>query len=182
MKVETVEILNNFDSQQISKTLLNQYESEQYRLSFLWHGFFVFVLGCIAPIFIPLYANPRGGLSAHTLGLMLGIFLICIGLTIPYAQFTKRRAELAFWFFVVSAYSGYTIQVFAAIFGLTQSFVVTARGYTGGLFWMEIAATIGLRLISLFTLAGCFLVLYSLRQAQINSKSISSPPSTTKVQ
>ncbi|MBW4491194.1 MAG: hypothetical protein KME12_25840 [Trichocoleus desertorum ATA4-8-CV12] len=41
---------------------------------FLWHGFFLFFVGCIIPLFIPLYSNPRAGLAAHTIGLTLGLF------------------------------------------------------------------------------------------------------------
>jgi hydroxylaminobenzene mutase len=180
MKVETFESPYQLNSQQIAVPLLDKHQSEEYRRRCLWHGFFVFVLGCLAPIFIPVYTNPRGGLSAHTLGMMLGIFLICVGLTIPHAQLSKRRAEVTFWLFVVSAYTGYTIQVFAAAFGLTQSFVVTARGYSGGPFWMEIAATLGLRMISVFTLVGCFNILLGLRRPKVDTSSASSSLSTTK--
>lgn len=181
MKLET-ERTYDFKPQQIAAPLLNEPQIEEYKRRYLWHGFFVFVLGCIAPIFIPVYTNPRGGLAAHTLGVLIGIFLMCVGLTMPHIQLTKRWAELSFWLFVVSAYSGLTIQVFAAVFGLTQSFSVTARGYSGGPLWMEITATVGLRVISLFTLLGCFIILFALRRAKADSSLASSPPSTTSVQ
>ena len=169
MQIDTSEQTINFNSSPTAPNLLSQNQSEEYRRRFLWHGFSLFALGCIAPLFIPFYANPRGGLSAHTLGVMLGLLLMAVGMAIPYARVTQLRAKLTFWFFVASAYTGLTIQVFAAIFGLTQSFVVTAKGYPGGPFWMEILATVGLRAVSVFILLGAFMMMFSLSQAKGNT-------------
>lgn len=169
MQIDTSAQTSNFNSSPTVPNLLSQNQSEEYRRRFLWHGFSLFVLGCIAPLFIPFYANPRGGLSAHTLGVTTGLLLMAVGMAIPYASMTQLRAKLTFWFFVPSAYTGLTIQVFAAIFGLTQSFVVTAKGYPGGQFWMEILATVGLRSISVFTLLGAFMMMFSLSQAKGNT-------------
>jgi len=168
MQINILDKTSNFNSSSKTSNLLSQNQNEEYRRKFLWHGFGVFSLGCIAPIFIPFYTNPRGGLSAHSLGVMLGLLLMAVGLAIPYAVVTQLRGKLIYWFFVASAYTGLTIQVFAAIFGLTQSFVVTAKGYPGGVFWMEILATVGLRVISVLILLGAFMMMFGLSKAKGN--------------
>ena len=169
MQVNTFDQTNNPNPSSTTPNLLSQFQIEEYRRRFLWHGFSIFSLGCIAPLFIPFYTNPRGGLSAHTLGVMLGLLTMAVGMAIPYGCFTQLRTKLLFWFFVPSAYTGLTIQVFAAIFGLTQSFVVTAKGYPGGVFWMEILATIGLRTVSVFILLGAFIMMHGLNKAKGNT-------------
>lgn len=168
MQVNISDQNKNLDSSSPTPNFLSQFQSEEYRRRFLWHGFSVFSLGCIAPLFIPFYTNPRGGLSAHTLGIMSGLLDIAVGMAIPYGCFTQLRAKLLFWFFVPCGYTGLTIQVFAAIFGLTQSFVVTAEGYPGGMFWMEILATVGLRVISVLILCGAFIMMSGLSKAKVH--------------
>ncbi len=171
MQVNISDQTNNLNSSSPTPNLLSQFQSGEYRRRFLWHGFSVFALGCIAPLFIPFYTNPRGGLSAHTLGIMSGLLSMAVGMAIPYGCFTQLRAKLLFWFFVPSSYAGLIIQVFAAIFGLTQSFTVTAKGYPGGVLWMEILATVGLRTVSVFILLGAFIMMSGLSKAKGNTSS-----------
>lgn len=180
MTFQTFEKLDDRHSQKIAAPILNRDWQQDYIHKFLWQGFFVFILGCVAPMFMSMYINPRAGLAAHSLGLMMGTFIICAGLAIPYTQLSKRLAELTFWLFMVSAYTGLTIQVLAASFGLTQSFPITAKGYSGGPLWMELSATVASRVISVLTLLGCFIFLYGLRKAKVDSSSASSLPSTIK--
>lgn len=162
---------NNLNSSSPTPNLLSEFESGEYRRRFLWHGFSVFSLGCIAPLFIPFYTNPRGGLSAHTLGVMSGLLSMAVGMAIPYGCFTQLRAKLLFWFFVPSSYAGLIIQVSAAIFGLTQSFTVTGKGYPGGVLWMETLATIGLRVVSVLILSGALIMMSGLSKAKGNTYS-----------
>jgi hypothetical protein len=176
-EIMTVKILKNPDdrySQKIATPILDRDWQQEYIHKFLWQGFFTFVLGCVIPIFMSLYINPRAGLAGHSLGVMMGIFIICAGLAIPHTQLSKRLVGLTFWLFVVSGYTGLTIQVLAALFGLTQSFPITGKGYLGGPLWMEIFATVASRLISLLTLLGCFIFLYGLRKIKVDSSSASS--------
>lgn len=112
MQMDKLEQTSSLNSSPTQINVLSQSQSGDYRRRFLWHGFSVFALGCIAPLFIPFYTNPRGGLSAHTLGIMLGLLLMAVGMTIPYARLTQLRAKLAFWFFVASAYTGLMKKVF----------------------------------------------------------------------
>lgn len=170
MKVETVEILNDFDSQQISKTLLNQYEIEEYRRSFLWHGFFLFFLGCIIPLFIPLYTNPRAGLAAHTIGLSLGTFLICVGLALPYIQLSKLLAKVTFWFLLLSSYVGLGSQVLGAAIGLTKTLLITAKGFPQGPLWIETSVEIAVKVITSFVFFACIIILFGLRRVKVEQR------------
>lgn len=165
MKTESIE-----NTYYLPQTSLTRDQVQEYRRTYLWHGFFLFVLGCVIPMFIDLYTNPRAALSAHTLGILMGTFLICVGLAFPYIEFSaKWLADWAFWLLVVSSYSGITIQVMAAVFGLIKTFAITGKGYPGGPQWMEISVDITAKVISSFTLVACFIILYGLRRVKLDS-------------
>lgn len=46
-----------------------------YGRRLLWHGLFLFLLGLLTGLVVPMFQNPRMGLSAHLEGVMNGIFL-----------------------------------------------------------------------------------------------------------
>ncbi len=169
MKVNTFEIPKQFNWQQITAPLLNEEQRQEYRRRFLWHGFLLFVLACITITFFPLYTNPNAALSAHKIGLMLGIFFMSVGLAFPYIQFSRLLAFLTFWLLIVTAYVGLGGQVLAAIFGLTKGFPFSGIGAPGGPVWMEIGTDIANKTISGFLLLACGFILFGLRRIKGNS-------------
>ncbi|MBW4491001.1 MAG: hypothetical protein KME12_24835 [Trichocoleus desertorum ATA4-8-CV12] len=174
MKIEPIEKNERFSWLHRSQTFLGKTQIEEYRRRYLWHGFFLFFLGCIIPCSINIYTNPRAALSAHSLGLMLGTFFISLGVAVPYIQFSRWSAKVTLWLLVVSAYIGLSIQFMAATFGLTRSFLITAKGFPGGPFWMEVSVDIAAKLISVFTLLACVIILFGLRRTNADSLSASS--------
>ena len=178
MKVETVKKPYGLNLQQIAVPLLDQYQLKEYRRRFLWHGFFLFFLGCIIPLFIPWYSNPRAGLAAHTIGLTLGMFLICVGLALPYIRFSRLLAKATFWLLIISSYVGLGAQVLGAVIGLTKTLLITANGFPEGPFWIEISVEIAVKIITSFVFFACIIILFSLRRVKVDSSSASSEKSS----
>ena len=71
------------------------------RRRLLWHGFFLFLLGTLTGLVIPMFANPRMGVSAHLAGAMSGLFIVVLGLAVDEIRLGERArsvmAELAVW-------------------------------------------------------------------------------------
>lgn len=169
MQVNIFEIPNQINWQGITRLQLDEEEKHDYRRRFLWHGFLLFVLACIIITFFPLYSNPNAALSAHKIGLMLGIFFMSVGLAFPYFQFSRLLATLTFWLLLVTAYVGLGGQVLAAIFGLTKGFPFSGIGATGGPLWMENGIDIANKTISVLLLLACGFILFGLRRIKGNS-------------
>jgi hypothetical protein len=56
MKVPTFKSSDKFTSKKIL-TPLNEAQKQEYRRRLLWHGFFLFIIGCITITFFPLYTK-----------------------------------------------------------------------------------------------------------------------------
>ncbi len=167
MKVPTFKSSDQFTSKKIL-TLLNEAQKQEYRRRLLWHGLFLFIIGCITITFFPLYTNPNAALAAHKLGLMLGVFLMSIGLTFTHLQFSKTLAFLTFWLLIITAYIGLGGQILAAIFGLTKGFPFSGIGASGGPAWMEISVDVANKTISGLLLLACGFILFGLRPIKSN--------------
>src|SRR5580658_2776794 len=63
----------------------------------LWHGVFLFLLGLITGLAIPIINNHRMALSAHLEALLNGILLLALGCLWPQLRLSERAAGAAFW-------------------------------------------------------------------------------------
>jgi (hydroxyamino)benzene mutase len=145
---------------------LNHEQNEIFKRRFLWHGIFICTLGFIIGLFIPLYANPRAGLAAHTLGITEGIFLAIIGLVYPQLKLSFSLAQTSFWMLIISVYVGLLGQFLSAAFGLKKILVITGTGMSEGDFWIETGVEIATKGISVLLLIACAIVLFGLRKTE----------------
>ncbi|BAZ22907.1 hydroxylaminobenzene mutase HabB [Kalymmatonema gypsitolerans NIES-4073] len=148
---------------------MNSIQSEAFKRSLLWHGIFICLLGFVAGLFIPLYANPRAGLATHLLGITQGVFIAVIGLSYPQLKLPLWVARANFWMLLISAYVGMIVEFLAAAFGLSRMFLITAMGLPEGIPWLETSTEIAIKNISILTILSCFIVLFGLRQIKSGS-------------
>ena len=156
----------------LSETLsseMNSIQSEALKRSLLWHGILICLLGFVAGLFIPLYANPRAGLATHLLGITQGVFLAVIGLSYPVLKLPLWVGRANFWMLLISAYVGMIVEFLAAAFGLSRMFLITAMGLPEGIPWLETSTEIAIKNISILTILSCFIVLFGLRQIKSGS-------------
>lgn len=152
-------------------SLMDSITSNDFKRRLLWHGVFLCTLGFIAGLFIPLYANPRTGLATHLLGITQGLFLAVIGLSYPQLKISTWLARVTYWLLFVSAYVGMLGEFLGAAFGLSRTFIVTAKGLPEGILWLENVVDTSIKTISLFVFFACFVVLYGLRKTKSDSNS-----------
>ncbi|NMG08874.1 hydrogenase [Brasilonema sp. UFV-L1] len=151
---------------------MDSIQSQEFKHTLLWHGIFICLLGFVAGLFLPLYANPRTGLATHLLGITQGIFLAVIGLSYPQLKLPLWVARANVWMLLVSAYVGLIAEFLAAVFGLSRMFLITAMGLPEGIPWLETSTEIAIKGISSFILLSCLIVLFGLRKTQSSSTSL----------
>lgn len=113
------------------------------RLLFL--GMTLFLLGLVIGLFIPLFQNPRMGLSAHLEGIMNGMFLVVLGLIWSKLTLSARMLSATYWLTVYGSFANLAAVTLAAITGAGR--MMPIAGGQEGPFWIE--TTISFLLISL---------------------------------
>ncbi|MGH7997889.1 MAG: hypothetical protein ACREPR_00245 [Brasilonema sp.] len=151
---------------------MDSIQSQEFKHTLLWHGIFICLLGFVAGLFLPLYANPRTGLATHLLGITQGVFLAVIGLSYPQLKLPLWVARANVWMLLISAYVGLIAEFLAAVFGLSRMFLITAMGLPEGIPWLETSTEIAIKGISSFILLSCLIVLFGLRKTKSSSTSL----------
>ena len=131
------------------------------RRRLLRHGFLLFTLGMLTGLAIPLFTNPRMGLSAHLAGAMSGLFLAVLGLAVDEVRLGERAratmAGLAVW----SNYLGWAALAAAGVLGTARATPIAGAGF-GAALWKENLVAAGLGLFSAATLVVLVMVLRGL--------------------
>lgn len=99
------------------------------RLIFL--GIFLFLLGLIVGLILPLVANPRMGLSSHLEGIMNGMFLVILGLIWPRVNLSKKWMTFTFWLAVYGTFANWFGMLIASIFNAGGQLTIAAQGQQG---------------------------------------------------
>lgn len=99
------------------------------RLIFL--GLFLFLLGLLVGLFLPLVANPRMGLSSHLEGIMNGMFLVILGLIWPRVNLSKKWMTFTFWLAVYGTFANWLGILLASIFNAGGQLTIAAQGQKG---------------------------------------------------
>lgn len=128
------------------------------RLLFL--GTLLFLLGLLIGLFIPLFQNPRMGLSAHLEGLMNGLFLIALSLIWNKLSLSNRSLTATYWLTIYGAFANLTAVTLAAITGAGR--MMPIAGGQEGPFLIETLISFLLVSLSLAMIGAVSLVLVGL--------------------
>jgi (hydroxyamino)benzene mutase len=137
--------------------------SEARRLC--WFGVLLMLLGLATGALIPVFENPRQGLSAHMAGVQNGIMLTVLGLLWPHLLFKARIARLAATASVFSLYAIWFALVLAAAFGTSRTTPIAGAGHKGEP-WQEMLVASVLGAGSVALVAAVIAVLWGLRAAR----------------
>ena len=152
----------------MEKSLLKKFHSD--RLIVL--GILLFMLGLIIGLFVPLFANPRMGLSSHVEGILNGIFLIVLGLIWYKIELSETWLKITFWLALYGTFANCLGMFIAAVFNAGKSLTVAANGHEGTPVAEGVVMFI-LVTLSLAMLAICVTILIGLaRNMQRESRSI----------
>lgn len=104
-------------------------ETQPHRLIFL--GVTLFLIGLIVGLFVPVFANPRMGLSSHIEGILNGIFLIVLGLIWNRINLSERWLKINFWLAIYGTFANWFAMLFAAVFNAGKMLNIAAKGKEG---------------------------------------------------
>jgi len=99
------------------------------RLIFL--GVLLLFFGLIVGLIIPVFANPRMGLSSHIEGALNGMLLIIFGLIWYKVDLSSRWLEITFWIAIFGTFANWFGLLIAAIFNAGKMLTVAANGQEG---------------------------------------------------
>lgn len=94
-------------------------------------GMVLFLLGLLNGAVIPLFENPRMGLSAHLAGVQNAFVLILFGLIWNYVALSRSMLRWCYWLSIYSMYSIWFSLVLAAMFGTSSATPIAGDGYIG---------------------------------------------------
>jgi hydroxylaminobenzene mutase len=140
---------------------VGQGEDQSRRL--MWHGVLLFFASLIAGAFVPLYENPRMGLSAHVGGVTAGTFLVVVGLVWTHLQLSPPAMTAGFWLTLYGSYVSSAGLLLAAMFGTSRSTPIAGAGHLGSP-WQETVVAVTLVTSAAAMLAACVLLLRGLRR------------------
>jgi (hydroxyamino)benzene mutase len=131
--------------------------------SLLFAGFLLFLLALLTGLLIPVFNNPRQGLSSHLTGVMNGFFLILLGLCWERLRLGVRAASAVFGLALYAAYANWTINFLGAAFGTGKLTPLVADGRIGAP-WQEAVVNTGAVTLALSVVTCLVLILRSLRK------------------
>jgi len=139
----------------------NLKKQQSGRLIFL--GVLLFFLGLVIGLLVPLFANPRMGLSNHLEGVMNGMFIMVLGLIWTRLELSERWLKITFWALLYGSFANFTAVFIAAITGAGKMMPL-AGGHEGTQI-IEIVISFLLVSLSVAMLAVCVVVLIGLYKA-----------------
>ena len=143
-------------------SILQKHQSD--KLIFL--GVLLFFFGLIVGLVVPLFANPRIGVSSHIEGVLNGMFLIVLGLIWHKVALADKWLKITFWFALYGTFANWFGMLFAAVFNAGKMLGVAANGQEGPVL-AEGVVTFLLISLSIAMLIICISVLIGLHR---NSK------------
>jgi hydroxylaminobenzene mutase len=103
--------------------------TQSERLIYL--GVWLFLLGLIVGLLVPVFANPRMGVSSHLEGVLNGMFLIMLGLIWSRLELSEKWLRLTFWLSIYGTFVNWGGILIAAIFDAGKMLGIAAEGQEG---------------------------------------------------
>lgn len=130
----------------------------------VWHGMFLFLVGLLTGLTLPLLKVARLGLSAHLEALMGALFLMILGLIWGHVKLQPRARTVTFGLALYAAYMNWGAVLLAGAFGGSKMLPIAAGGQAAGAAWQETLVSCGLISCAVAILSCCTLVLWGLRR------------------
>ncbi len=126
-------------------------------------GVILFLLGLLTGFAVPMFVNPRMGLSSHLEGVINGIFLIALGLIWPKLRLGRGLQVAAFVLAVYGAFVNWGTTLLAGVWGAGETMMPLAGEGHEGTSGQELLISFGLLSLSLAMIVVSVIVLYGLR-------------------
>ena len=131
----------------------------------IFSGVLLFLLGLIVGLLVPLFANPRMGLSSHLEGVLNGILLIVLGLIWNKLALSNRWLNLSYWLALYGTFMNWLGILVAAVFNAGKMLNIAANGKEGSPI-AEGFVAFSLLSLTMAMLVICVTVLIGLRKSR----------------
>ncbi len=129
----------------------------------IYFGAVLFFIGLIIGLIVPIFANPRMGVSSHIEGVLNGMFLIVLGLIWYKVDLSNQWLKITFWSAIYGTFANCFGILIAAIFNAGKMLDISANGQEGTPI-VEGIVTFSLVSLSIAMLVACAAVLIGLRR------------------
>lgn len=140
----------------------SQTQAQTGRLMVLF-GIGLFLAGMLTGFVIPLFENPRVGLSSHLEGVMNGGFLVALGAAWPMMGLKGRIERVAFSLVLTGTVANWIATMLAAFWGTGAMMPIAAAGRSGTPI-QETIVSLMLIGLSLAMVSACLLILWQSRR------------------
>jgi (hydroxyamino)benzene mutase len=93
-------------------------------------GAWLFLIGLLQGVAVPMFINPRMGLSAHLTAVQSGTALMILGVIWSLAVWSEAFEKLAFWTTLVGTYGLWLGLTLAAATGASDALPMAGQGYS----------------------------------------------------
>ena len=131
-------------------------------------GILLFLIGLFIGLAVPLFENPRMGLSSHLESLFNGLFLVLIGIIWTRISLSSKVKQTLLGLLIYGTFANMTATLLAAIWGAGKMMPIAANGKMGEV-WQEQVVAALLVTLSLAMIAAVILILVGLRKGRRNS-------------
>jgi len=97
----------------------------------IYFGMILFLIGLIIGLIVPVFANPRMGVSSHIEGVLNGMFLMILGLIWNRVDLSNKWLNITFWLAVYGTFANCFGILIAAIFNAGKMLGIAANGQEG---------------------------------------------------
>ena len=97
----------------------------------IFYGLLLFLIGLIIGMIVPVFANPRLGVSSHIEGVLNGIFLIVIGLVWHKVELSLKWLNITFYLAIYGTFVNCFGILIAAIFNAGKMLGIASNGQEG---------------------------------------------------
>lgn len=155
----------NFTSLGIKKT--KNMENASFKIEqsnwLIFLGIVLFLLGLIIGLLVPIFENPRMGVSSHIEGVLNGMFLVVLALIWHKIDLSVRWLKITFWLAAYGTFANCLGILIAAIFNGGKMLGVMANGQEGTAL-VEGVISFALISLSIAMLMVCVAVLVGLKR------------------
>jgi hydroxylaminobenzene mutase len=131
----------------------------------LQFGMWLFLMGLLTGLMMPLFANPRMGLASHLEGIMNGMFMVSMGLLWAYLQLSDTLKRVVLALAVFGTFSNWLATFLAAYWG-AGSMMAIASGGIAGTPWQEVIISALLMSLSFAMVLLVAILIYGLRRVR----------------
>jgi hydroxylaminobenzene mutase len=135
----------------------------------IYFGVLLFFMGLIVGLIVPVFANPRMGVSSHIEGVLNGMFLIILGLIWNKIKLSAKWFKITFWLAIYGAFMNWFGILIAAIFNGGKMLGIMANGQEGTPI-IEGIVTFSLISLSIAMVMVCVTILIGLRRNILANK------------